>query len=366
MVLTQTETLLTTQPEEPGTQTEQVSTQPEQISTQHEQISTQTEQIIKETEQVSTETEQVSTQTEQVSTQTEQVSTQPELFDDFSTQTEQVNTQPEQVDAEQEDFSTQTVQVTTQREPTLQTTMGTELKHETKKASPEFLIPPVETTKASAEQATETVENEESTEVPDVVSVTTQAEIFTVQDLLETTQDVVQESQAEGSGQDAEPIEELGSGEDINNDQINHLETDEKLKTLSVEDLFTDSFEASGDFPETDNIEQLELNTDYVMTSESVDDNEKGEMELVITLPQLLSGTFRDIIDGDSQDGSGDNFFELNQPPESDDVNDSFENGEDVFKALLDLILPKKSEKLEEKIEKDDISLGELIKHIGS
>jgi hypothetical protein len=329
LVLTQTAphttTFLTTQPEELGTQTEQVSTQPEQISTQ---------------------TEQISKEAEQVSTQPEQVSAQPELFV-----------------AEQDDFSTQTVQVTTQREPTLQTTMETELKHETKKASPEFLIPPVETTKESVDQATETLENEEGTEFSDVVSVTTQAEIFAVQ---ETTQAVVEESQAESSGQDAKPIEELGSGEDINNDQIDHLVTDEKLKTISVEDLFTDSFEASGDFPETDNIEQLELNTDYVMTRESVDDNEKGEMELVITLPKLLSGTFRDIIDGDSQDGSGDNVFELNQPPESDDVNDSFENGEDVFKALLDLILPKKSEKLEEKIEKDDLSLGELIKHIGS
>jgi len=109
----------------------------------------------------------------------------------------------------------------------------------------------------------------------------------------------------------------------------------------------------------------MELNTDYVLTRDLDDDIEDKEMELVITLPQLLTGSFRDIIDGDGQDGSGDNSFELNQPPESD--GESFENGEDVFKALLDLILPKKSEKVDKNIEtEEDVSLGELIKHIGS
>jgi len=176
--------------------------------------------------------------------------------------------------------------------------------------------------------------------------------------------------EVEGSGNSDELVE-------INTEEIEPIlairSSNDKIKTISVEELFQEEFEASGDFPASGSIEQLELNTEFVMTREIPENNEDGEMELVITLPEMLSGSFLDIMESDSQDGSGDNSFELNQLAESvknsDDVSESFDNGEDVFKALLDLILPKKLENIDENIPKeteDSGSLGELIKFIGS
>jgi len=253
------------------------------------------------------------------------------------------------------------------------TTITKEEPTETKTARPEWRVAPVETTQILGDQSTETsTENKQTNPVSDIEITTQEKQVATEQEVTFTTtetktsdfvtpgyEEEQEEDLVEGSGETRDAEEEFGSGEGVD------TKTNQNLKTISVEGLFKEDLEASGDVPEAEDEEQLELNTDYVLTRELDEDNEDKELELVITLPQLLTGGFRDIIDGDGQDGSGDNSFELNQPPESD--GESFENGEDVFKALLDLILPKKSEKVEKDIEtEEDVSLGELIKHIGS
>jgi len=335
-------------------QTSTVSTETDQerITTEADQTITQTEQPISQTEQGITQTGQAMTQTEKAFTKTDQAITQ--------TRAEDISTQPEQV--------------STQTEETLQTTTITkEEPTETKTARPEWRVAPVETTQILGDQSTETtIENKQTNPVSDIEITTQEKQVATEQEVTFTTtqtktsdfvtpgyEEEQEEDLVEGSGETRDAGEEFGSGEGVD------TKTNQNLKTISVEGLFKEDLEASGDVPEAEDEEQLELNTDYVLTRELDEDNEDKELELVITLPQLLTGGFRDIIDGDGQDGSGENSFELNQPPESD--GESFENGEDVFKALLDLILPKKSEKVEKDIEtEEDVSLGELIKHIGS
>merc|ERR1712050_66844 len=338
---------------------EQSNTRQQEFST----ASTETEQekITIQTDQAITQTEQAITQTEQAVTQTEQAIIEKEQA---FTRTEQAITQTEEV-------SNLSEQVSTQTEETVETTWVTkEESSQTKPAMPEWEITPVETTQILDDQSTETsIENKQTTTVSDIEITTQEKQVATEQEVTFITtqtktldfvtpgyEEEQEEDLVEGSGETTDAVDELGSG---------NIKTNEKLKTISVEGLLKEDLEASGDVPETEDEEQMELNTDYILTRDLNEDNADKEMELVITLPQLLTGSFRDIIEGDGQDGSGDNSFELNQPPESD--GESFENGEDVFKALLDLILPKKSEKAEDNIEtEEDVSLGELIKHIGS
>merc|ERR1719312_2086358 len=343
------------------TEQEKITIKEDQPLTQTEQATTQTEQAITQTEQAITQTEQAITQTEQASIETERTFTQTE---NSIILTEQAITQTEEV-------STESEQVSTQTDKTVQTTTITkEESSQTKTPMPEWEITPVETTQILGDQSAETtIENKQTTTVSDIEITTQEKQVATEQEVTFVTtqtktldfvtpgyEEEQEEDLVEGSGETTDADNEHGSG---------NIKTNEKLKTISVEGLLKEELEASGDAPETEDEEQMELNADYVLTRDLDDNNEDKEMELVITLPQLLTGSFRDIIDGDGQDGSGDNSFELNQPPESD--GESFENGEDVFKALLDLILPKKSEKVDENIEtEEDVSLGELIKHIGS
>merc|ERR1712130_293721 len=330
---------------------------------QTEQFNTQTEQSVGRTEQVNKHTEQTNTQTEQVTTQTEQFNTQTEQS---VGQTEQVNVHTEQVGTQTEQAIVQKEEVNTQTDETPHTiTKEISTQTKTEKA-------PVETTQILGDQSAETTtENKQTTSVPDIETTTEQKQGATEQGVTfttstQTTVFVKTENEegvlVEGSGEVVSSTDEVGSGIEMDPSKMGLSEKRQKLKTISVEGLFKEEFEASGDDTDLNDVEQLELNTDYVMTRELDEDNEDGEMELVITLPELLTGSFRDIIEGDEQDGSGDNSFELNQPPESSGK--SFENGEDVFKALLDLILPKKSERVEGN--SNNNSLGELIKHIGS
>jgi len=341
--------------------TASTETEQEKITIQTDQTITQTDQAITQTEQAVTQTEQAITQTEPAITQTEQAIIEKEQA---FTRTEQAITQTEEV-------SNLSEQVSTQTEETVETTTITkEESSQTKPAMPEWEITPVETTQILDDQSTETsIENKQTTTVSDIEITTQEKQVATEQEVTFITtqtktldfvtpgyEEEQEEDLVEGSGETTDAVDELGSG---------NIKTNEKLKTISVEGLLKEDLEASGDVPETEDEEQMELNTDYILTRDLNEDNADKEMELVITLPQLLTGSFRDIIEGDGQDGSGDNSFELNQPPESD--GESFENGEDVFRALLDLILPKKSEKAEDNIEtEEDVSLGELIKHIGS
>merc|ERR1712013_293244 len=338
-------------------------TQTTEIQTTSETTTHKVSQTMHAAEQSSTHQQELSTAS--IETEQEKITIKA---DQALTQTEQALTHTEQDLTQTEEVSTESEQVSTQTEETVQTTAIT--KEESSQTKTGWKITPVETTQILGDQSTETtIENKQTTTVSDIEITTQEKQVATEQEVtFITTQtktlDFVtpryeeerEEDLVEGSGETTDADDELGSG---------NIKTNEKLKTISVEGLLKEDLEASGDAPETEDEEQMELNTDYVLTRDLDDNNEDKEMELVITLPQLLTGSFRDIIEGDGQDGSGDNSFELNQPPESD--GESFENGEDVFKALLDLILPKKSEKVDKNIEtEEDVSLGELIKHIGS
>jgi len=352
--------------EQSSTQQQELSTA--SIETEQVKITIKADKALTQTEQALTQTEQTITQTKKVSIETERTFTQTENAI-ILTEPAVILTEP--AIKQTEEVSTQSEQVSTQTEETVQTTTITkEESSQTKTAMPEWKITPVETTQILGDQSTETtIENKQTTTVSDIEITTQEKQVATEQEVTFITtqtktldfvtpgyEEEQEEDLVEGSGETTDADDELGSG---------NIKTNEKLKTISVEGLLKEDLEASGDAPETEDEEQMELNTDYVLTRDLDDDNEDKEMELVITLPQLLTGSFRDIIEGDGQDGSGDNSFELNQPPESD--GESFENGEDVFKALLDLILPKKSEKVDKNIEtEEDVSLGELIKHIGS
>merc|ERR1719312_2243550 len=370
---TQTTSETTTQVSQTTHAAEQSSTQQQEFSrasieTEQEKITIKEDQPLTQTEQATTQTEQAITQTEQAIKQTEQASIETERT---FTQTDNSIILTEQAITQTEEVSTESEQVSTQSDKTVQTTTITkEESSQTKTPMPEWKITPVETTQILGDQSAETtIENKQTTTVSDIEITTQEKQVATEQEVTFITtqtktldfvtpgyEEEQEEDLVKGSGETTDADNELGSG---------NIKTNEKLKTISVEGLLKEDLEASGDAPETEDEEQMELNTDYVLTRDLDGDNEGKEMELVITLPQLLTGSFRDIIDGDGQDGSGDNSFELNQPPESD--GESFENGEDVFKALLDLILPKKSEKVDKNIEtEEDVSLGELIKHIGS
>lgn len=88
----------------------------------------------------------------------------------------------------------------------------------------------------------------------------------------------------------------------------------------------------------------LEVNTEADI--ENNYENGSGEVELIITLPQLEGS------------GSGGGIFEITRPRP-----DSFSSGEDVFRALLDFLLPnKESESLPDD---DNISFKQVFSSIG-
>jgi len=311
------------------------------------------------------------TPTEITQTTMDQQPTNQQEQTERTTMTKQLSTQPEQIQVSSSETPlSQTIapvtMTTTQAEQTDAEEPSTETTDKIQ------VVQNKQTTQVATTEMT-TVQEELSTEPTTIFTETTQKSIFV---------EVQTEELVEGSGNSDDLVEVEGSGNsdelvEINTEEIEPIlairSSNDKIKTISVEELFQEEFEASGDFPASGSIEQLELNTEFVMTREIPENNEDGEMELVITLPEMLSGSFLDIMESDSQDGSGDNSFELNQLAESvknsDDVSESFDNGEDVFKALLDLILPKKLENIDENIPKeteDSGSLGELIKFIGS
>ena len=123
----------------------------------------------------------------------------------------------------------------------------------------------------------------------------------------------------EGSGTDALQYQNLSNKADKN------IETEEFL------------LENESDAP-------LEVNTQAAFEEDY--ENGSGEVELIITLPQL---------EGSGSDGG---VFEITRPRP-----DSFSSGEDVFKALLDFLLPnKESESLPED---DNISFKQVFNSIG-
>lgn len=342
-----------------------------------------------------------------ITTSTEQASTK------IITTTEKIETTSERADSIVISTTAETIQTTmpkqlSREQNMLPTREPEQIRKTTAQASPTQTIAPVSITTTQFKQ---TMDEDQSTETPYIqtniqFSKTTEIpETTTVPEELHTEPSIVisvpaskksivvipedfegsTEELIEGSGSSETIIEDFGSGIEINFDEMEVPKEDfssaeDEPKTISVEELFKEEFATSGDFQADTNVEQLEVNTEFVMTRDSPRDfpenKEEGEMELVITLPEMLSGSFLDIMSNDNQEnlenGSGDNSFELNQLPESvknfDDVSEPFDNGEDVFKALLDLILPKLPQKEEENTitEDSDLSLGELIKHIGS
>jgi len=185
-----------------------------------------------------------------------------------------------------------------------------------------------------------------------------------------TLKQLANESVAETSGEVEINFDEHGSGEE----QFDEKLSNEKIQ--SVVELFDEEGESSGDITERKNSNENEIDSEFFLTRETPrkfpNTQTESDTELVITLPNMLSGDFKNLLNSDSFDnldnGSGDDSIELNKPLESITNSETYENGEDVFKALLDLILPKISETAEEvtATEQSDSSLGGLIKHIGS
>jgi len=185
-----------------------------------------------------------------------------------------------------------------------------------------------------------------------------------------TLKELANESVTETSGEAEINLDELGSGEE----QFDEKLSNEKIQ--SVVDLFDEEVESSGEIIERKNPNENEIDSEFFLTRETprkfANTQIESDTELVITLPNMLSGNFKNLLNSDNFDnldnGSGDDSIELNKPLESITNSETYENGEDVFKALLDLILPNISETAEEVTvtEQSDSSLGELIKHIGS
>merc|ERR1711915_1025089 len=158
------------------------------------------------------------------------------------------------------------------------------------------------------------------------------------------------ESVAETSGEVEINFDEQGSGEE----QFDEKLSNEKIQ--SVVELFDEEGESSGDITERKNSNENEIDSEFFLTRETPrifpNTQTESDTELVITLPNMLSGDFKNLLNSDSFDnldnGSGDDSIELNKPLESITNSETYENGEDVFKALLDLILPKISETTEE------------------
>ena len=88
----------------------------------------------------------------------------------------------------------------------------------------------------------------------------------------------------------------------------------------------------------------LEVNTEAEI--ENNYENGSGEVELIITLPQLEGS------------GSGGGIFEITRPRP-----DSFSSGEDVFRALLDFLLPNKEG--DSLPDDDNISFRQVFSSIG-
>jgi len=236
----------------------------------------------------------------------------------------------------------------------------------------------------------ETVELlEEIDTIPNFLTVETSTEEPRQKEGMDTTI-----SEEEGSTQEISIIFEEEKGSDsVDNDiwnedsgsgqgDISETESNspvDTFNTISVEELLKEDFIPS-ELPIDTN--DLEVNQDYTIIRDTpkkeVDSND--EMELVITLPDILTGSLLNKLNNDLEknlgDGSGDASFDQNHQAESEtfkvsrntEESTSFDNGEDVFKALLDLILPKSTRKQEtnESNENDDLSIQELIKHIGS
>jgi len=192
-------------------------------------------------------------------------------------------------------------------------------------------------------QTADVLDVQKTTTIGPVVEVSTETEFIEPEEgsTVEVDIEIV-----EGSGSLIILNEELGSGEEMVVDDafkeevINEVETSDKdSKTISVKDLLIPEEDRSS----ISNAKDLEINNDYSITRPSPELKEEAdeEVELVVTLPEMLSGSFLNILNKEE--------------------NNSF-NGEDAFNALLDLILPKS-----EGNEDSELSIEERInKHIGS
>lgn len=120
--------------------------------------------------------------------------------------------------------------------------------------------------------------------------------------------------------------------------------SNEEEKLLGDDDFFLE------EKLNTENDSLLELNNDQESTEASISDtyDGSGEVELIITLPQL---------EGSGFDNDGGVFEITRSRPES------FTSGEEVFKALLDFLLPSKE--VESIAQDDNISFKQLFSSIG-
>ena len=134
-----------------------------------------------------------------------------------------------------------------------------------------------------------------------------------------------------------------GSGMEIQFASLENASIEEE-KLLGDDDFFLE------EKLNTENDSTLELNNDQESTEASISDtyDGSGEVELIITLPQL---------EGSGFDNDGGVFEITRSRPES------FTSGEEVFKALLDFLLPSKE--VESIAQDDNISFKQLFSSIG-
>jgi len=164
----------------------------------------------------------------------------------------------------------------------------------------------------SIETSTDPRENHETSKSMITIAMKTLSQVE-----IESTENIFN---FEGSGM-SELLPEEGSG--LDNEK--NIDTDEFL------------LENESDTP-------LEVNTEAAI--ENNYENGSGEVELIITLPQ---------IEGSGNEGS---IFEITRPRP-----DSFSSGEDVFRALLDFLLPnKESDSLPDD---DNITFKQVFSSIG-
>merc|ERR1712107_129532 len=81
-------------------------------------------------------------------------------------------------------------------------------------------------------------------------------------------------------------------------------------------------------------------------------DESSGEVELIITLPKFESSNLN------NNDGGS---FRITRPKEP-----IFNTGEEVFKALIDLILPTKEAQSLDSLDDDNISFKQIFNFLGS
>ena len=135
---------------------------------------------------------------------------------------------------------------------------------------------------------------------------------------------------------------ETGSGMADTDYSINDVEP-----IMGNDEFFVDNFKAEDDL-----LQSLDLAVEYDTTElpeiAEISDETSGDVELVITLPKIENL------------GSDGGVFQITRPRP-----DTFETGEEVFKALIDFLIPN-NKKEKEIVNDDNLSFKQIFDFIGA